>query len=172
MSSSYNESPYKVLGLSIPSSGDVEYTDADIGRAYRRTSLQAHPDKPGGSKIKFARVKVAYETLQTSRQRALYREYGSSMEKSAGHVLGETVDKIMPLVLGLLGGLSCVWAGAVNKNINLPILILISTLGGGTLVSYKAPLLEVLLASVGGIVVGGSLGSVLYGLVWLLSWVF
>lgn len=177
-------SPYEVLGLRNINNSNKNntkecYTDADIGRAYRRASLRAHPDKPGGNRAKFARVKAAYEMLQTQQRRALYQQYGSSMEKSAGHVLGETVDKIIPLVLGLAGGVVCVifWASAAvhsnnsrsnDNNWNVPILIVILALGGGSLVSYKAPLLEVLLAGVGGILVGGSIGSMVYGLVWLL----
>jgi hypothetical protein len=53
-----------VLGLPrcSPVGGD------ELRAAYRRASLRAHPDKPGGSREQFYRVRDAYESLQQQQQ--------------------------------------------------------------------------------------------------------
>ena len=45
------------------SSSPADFTDAELRASYRRVSLRAHPDKPGGSMLAFQRVAESYETL-------------------------------------------------------------------------------------------------------------
>ena len=164
----FGESAYQVLGLDLSS---APFQDAQVARAYRQASLQAHPDKPNGSKAKFERIQTAYAKIKTVKQRALYDQYGSRMGPGPGHLLGAAMDKIWPLVLGLLGGLLVVTLRQ-SADINVLLLITVVSLGGGTLLSYKVPLLEALTAGVGGMLIGSSISSIggfVYGVV---SWSF
>lgn len=52
----------EVLGLAAGAGGALPGQD-DVRKAYRRLALQAHPDKPGGSKAKFQQLQDAYERL-------------------------------------------------------------------------------------------------------------
>ena len=161
----YGESAYQVLGLDDFSS----FQDAQVARAYRQASLKAHPDKPNGSKAKFERVQAAYDKIKTARKRALYDQYGSRMSPGPGHALGDAVDKIGPLVMGLLGGLLVVTLRK-SADINVLLLVIMVSLGGGTLLSYKVPLVEALMAGVGGMLIGSSLGGFVFSIVaWALS---
>lgn len=49
--------PYEVFGLSRHASED------EIRKTYRRLSLECHPDKPHGDKVKFQQLTEAYEAL-------------------------------------------------------------------------------------------------------------
>lgn len=51
---------------------------AAIKAAYRKASTKAHPDKPGGSVDKFARVKFAYDVLSDPERRARYDATGEA----------------------------------------------------------------------------------------------
>ena len=70
-------SPYAVLGLAdgVDSSA--------VRKAYRRLSLSAHPDKPGGDALLFQRIVRAYETLTDPAQRAAW-EAGADAEEGGG----------------------------------------------------------------------------------------
>ncbi|CAK0862834.1 unnamed protein product [Prorocentrum cordatum] len=51
-----------ILGLATGAGGTLPVPD-DVRKAYRKLALQAHPDKPGGSKTKFQQLQDAYERL-------------------------------------------------------------------------------------------------------------
>ncbi|RPG17248.1 MAG: J domain-containing protein [Pelagibacteraceae bacterium TMED124] len=57
---------YKVLGV------DSNASESEIKKAYRRLSLQYHPDKQTGSAEKFKQINEAYQTLGTSEKRQMY----------------------------------------------------------------------------------------------------
>ncbi|KAK4055783.1 hypothetical protein OIV83_000330 [Microbotryomycetes sp. JL201] len=57
---------YKILGVSR------DADDKTIKRAYRKGTLKAHPDKPGGSEQKMAALNEAYEVLSNPEQRARF----------------------------------------------------------------------------------------------------
>tara|TARA_R110000744_G_scaffold25635_6_gene63498 strand:+ start:234 stop:608 length:375 start_codon:yes stop_codon:yes gene_type:complete len=48
---------YEVLGV------DEDSDDEDIKKAFRKKALKHHPDKPGGSKEEFIKIREAYEDL-------------------------------------------------------------------------------------------------------------
>merc|ERR1712032_1016067 len=52
----------RVLGFTVTSAGALPDAEAVRG-AYRRLALQAHPDKPGGSKAAFQELQNAYEAV-------------------------------------------------------------------------------------------------------------
>jgi len=51
-----------ILGITIDSSEPLPSADV-VRAAYRRRALQAHPDKPGGSKVAFQELQNAYEAV-------------------------------------------------------------------------------------------------------------
>ena len=60
--------PDHYLALELP----ADFTDAELRASYRRVSLRAHPDKPGGSMLAFQRVAESYETLSDEDSRRAY----------------------------------------------------------------------------------------------------
>ena len=59
---------YACLGVSH------DATPEELKKAYRKVTLAAHPDKPGGSEEAFARVADAYKALNDERARRTYDE--------------------------------------------------------------------------------------------------
>ena len=57
---------YKILGVSNKSTKD------EIKKAYRKLSLQYHPDRPNGNSDKFKQVNEAYETLSDNDKKIQY----------------------------------------------------------------------------------------------------
>eukprot|EP01043_Picozoa_sp_COSAG02_P041187 COSAG02_NODE_3395_length_6814_cov_8.576620_5_plen_948_part_00 len=66
---------YEVLGLESTASPD------EIRQAFRKLSLQHHPDK-GGSTESFQRLQAAYDTLSDPGKRQNYDEHGNSSDDS------------------------------------------------------------------------------------------
>jgi len=64
---------YKILGVSDKSTKD------EIKKAYRKLSLQYHPDRPNGNSDKFKQVNEAYETLSDNDKKMQY-----DMRRSGG----------------------------------------------------------------------------------------
>jgi len=147
-------SPYEILGLSYRD----DLTDEEVSSAYRRAALVSHPDKRNGSKEKFEQVKTALEMIKTSQQREAFQIYGARQGPGPGDMMGNLIDKFLPLVFGAVGGLvltfysivldmlsdasaetvnggSLGWSGVLAT--------CIVSLGTGTALSYKAPFMEV-----------------------------
>lgn len=57
---------YKILGVDRNADADT------IKKAYRKLASLYHPDKEGGSKVKFQELQVAYDTLSDPNRRAQY----------------------------------------------------------------------------------------------------
>ncbi len=72
---------YDVLG--VPKTA----TETDIKKAFRKLTLQHHPDK-GGDEAKFKEIGAAYEILSNSEKRALYDKYGLEGVKQGGGMSG------------------------------------------------------------------------------------
>jgi DnaJ-class molecular chaperone len=63
------ELAYSLLGV------DVDASDSEVKRAYRRASSEVHPDKAGDepasrarAEVRFRQVQTAYETIKKSRK--------------------------------------------------------------------------------------------------------
>eukprot|EP00929_Paragymnodinium_shiwhaense_P088864 TRINITY_DN49173_c0_g1_i1.p1 TRINITY_DN49173_c0_g1~~TRINITY_DN49173_c0_g1_i1.p1 ORF type:complete len:656 (+),score=63.68 TRINITY_DN49173_c0_g1_i1:98-1969(+) len=68
---------------------DADTTQASSGgdelkRAYKKGSLQVHPDKPGGSMRAFQRIAAAYETLSDSAKRRAF-DIGDELPRHQRH---------------------------------------------------------------------------------------
>jgi curved DNA-binding protein CbpA len=69
---------YTFLGLG------VDFSEAQLKRAYKQMSKKHHPDKHGGSNELFQRVAQAYETLRDPERRRLYDE-GDDVKRPLKH---------------------------------------------------------------------------------------
>jgi len=68
---------YDILGVSRTAS------DKEIKTAFRKLAAKHHPDKGGDSK-KFVEIKEAYETLNDSKKRQMYDQFGTTDPQQAG----------------------------------------------------------------------------------------
>ena len=57
---------YKTLGV------ENTATKEQIKKAYRKLSLQFHPDRPNGNAEKFKQINEAYETLNDEQKKRMY----------------------------------------------------------------------------------------------------
>ena len=57
---------YNVLGVSKTA------TDAELKKAYKKLSMQHHPDRTGGDDTKFKEINEAYSTLKDPQKRGMY----------------------------------------------------------------------------------------------------
>ena len=69
---------YEVLGVDKKSSQD------EIKKAYRKLSLQFHPDKPTGDSEKFKNINEAYQTLGDPEKKQMYDMGGVRRQFSSG----------------------------------------------------------------------------------------
>jgi len=166
-------SPYEILGLSYRD----DLTDEEVSSAYRRAALMTHPDKRNGSQEKFEQVKAASEMIKTSELRNSFNHYGARQGPGPGDMMGNLVDKFLPLVFGFIGGLlltgysivldlmasssssSSSSSGGGGMSWTTVVATFIISVGSGTAVSYKAPFREVFKTGTLGLVVGGIIGS-------------
>lgn len=75
---------YDVLGVPKGTSDE-----AAIKKAYKKSALKFHPDRPGGDKVKFQEVSEAFEVLSDARKKQLYDRFG---EAGLGPGGGSTPD--------------------------------------------------------------------------------
>lgn len=64
---------YDVLGVPKGTSDE-----AAIKKAYKKSALKFHPDRPGGDKVKFQEVSEAFEVLSDARKKQLYDRFGEA----------------------------------------------------------------------------------------------
>ena len=67
----FSFNPYKILGV------EEGAEMSEVKKAYRRLSLQHHPDKAGGNNDLFIKVAKAYEVLTDDATRENYEKYGN-----------------------------------------------------------------------------------------------
>ena len=100
------EDYYKVIGVQ----DNASFTD--IKNAYRRLSMQWHPDRPGGDEEKFKKINEAYEILSDDGKRKIY-----DMQKN-NPFFQEGVSSMMPgeqeIFNMLFGGMGGGMRGAVG----------------------------------------------------------
>lgn len=80
----------------------------EIKKAYRKLALKWHPDRNADNKAeaeeKFKQISEAYETLQDSKKRELYDEYGEEGLKEGGGMGGRNAQDIFEQMFGGMGG--------------------------------------------------------------------
>lgn len=62
--------PYKILGV------DVNSTEGEIKKAYRKLAKEYHPDKSSGNEERFKEIADAYETLGDPKKKLQYDQRG------------------------------------------------------------------------------------------------
>ena len=68
---------YDILGVS------KQANDADLKKAYKKASMQHHPDR-GGDEEQFKKVNEAYATLKDPSKRQMYDQYGTADPQQTG----------------------------------------------------------------------------------------
>lgn len=63
---------YSTLGVNKTASVD------EIKKAYKKQSMQHHPDRTGGDDTKFKEINEAYQTLSDPQKRQMYDQFGTS----------------------------------------------------------------------------------------------
>lgn len=69
---------YKILGVEKNSAPE------EIKKAFKKSAMQHHPDRPGGNEAKFKEINEAYQVLGDAEKRKKYDQFGSDFEQSAG----------------------------------------------------------------------------------------
>ena len=80
---------YKILG--VEKNASVE----DIKKAFKKSAMQHHPDRPGGNEAKFKEINEAYQVLSDAEKRGRYDQFGSDFEQQGGFGGGMNWDDIM-----------------------------------------------------------------------------
>lgn len=87
---------YELLGV------ETTATEQEIKKAYRKKALQAHPDKPGGDRELFERIKYASDVLSDPHKRKAYDQFGELgvkvMEKNFSM---DSMEMVMHLFLSI-----------------------------------------------------------------------
>ena len=68
---------YELLG--VPRNA----TESDLKKAYKKQSMQHHPDRNGGSDSKFKQINEAYSALKDPQKRQMYDQYGTADPQQA-----------------------------------------------------------------------------------------
>ena len=108
---------YKILGI------DNSATKDQIKKAYRKLSLQFHPDRPNGNADKFKSINEAYETLNDEEKKRMYdmrnRMHGfNGMKNTSGMPGMQHPDEFFKMFFGNMpGGNFHMNMGTPNPNI-------------------------------------------------------
>ena len=70
---------HKILGI------DVNADQSEIKRAFRERALRYHPDKPGGSTVRFQALREAYEALSSSEDLKVEDSLLEDLKESVHH---------------------------------------------------------------------------------------
>jgi len=69
---------YNVLGVNRNAS------EEQLKKAYKKASMQHHPDRNGGSEEKFKQINEAYSALKDPEKRQMYDQFGTTDPQQAG----------------------------------------------------------------------------------------
>jgi len=69
---------YSTLGVGRNAS------QAEIKKAYKKQSMQHHPDRTGGDDTKFKEINEAYQTLNDPQKKQMYDQFGTTDPNQAG----------------------------------------------------------------------------------------
>lgn len=73
---------YKILGIDKNASAD------DVKKAFKKSAMQHHPDRPGGDEAKFKEINEANQVLGDAEKRKRYDQFGSDFEQQGGFGAG------------------------------------------------------------------------------------
>ena len=85
---------YKILGVDKNASAD------DVKKAFKKSAMQHHPDRPGGNEAKFKEINEAYQVLSDAEKRKRYDQFGSDFEQQGGFGQGMNWDDFMRAARG------------------------------------------------------------------------
>ena len=80
---------YKILGLDKNALAD------DVKKAFKKSAMQHHPDRPGGNEAKFKEINEAYQVLSDAAKRQRYDQFGSDFEQQGGFGGGMNWEDVM-----------------------------------------------------------------------------
>mmetsp|Transcript_72669 Transcript_72669/g.121241 ORF Transcript_72669/g.121241 Transcript_72669/m.121241 type:complete len:395 (+) Transcript_72669:55-1239(+) len=103
---------YEILGL------QPEATDREIKKAYRKLSVEYHPDKSTGNEAKFREVTEAYEILSDKEKRVLYDYSGIAAARKGAEAQEQGMS---PFDMFFGGGGKKEGARGRNMDIELPV---------------------------------------------------
>lgn len=89
---------YKILGIEKNATAD------EIKKAFKKSAMQHHPDRPGGDEKKFKEANEAYQVLSDADKRAKYDQFGSDFEQQGGFGGGAGWEDFMRSARGGQGG--------------------------------------------------------------------
>jgi molecular chaperone DnaJ len=89
---------YKILGLEKNASAE------DVKKAFKKSAMQHHPDRPGGNEAKFKEINEAYQVLSDAEKRGRYDQFGSDFEQQGGFGQGMNWEDFMRAARGGQGG--------------------------------------------------------------------
>ena len=69
---------YNILGV------DRNASEEQLKKAYKKASMQHHPDRNGGSDEKFKQINEAYSALKDPEKRQMYDQFGTTDPQQAG----------------------------------------------------------------------------------------
>jgi|TARA_R110000764_G_scaffold213835_1_gene300206 curved DNA-binding protein len=90
---------YDTLGISRGASA------TDIKKAYKKQSMQHHPDRTGGDDTKFKDINEAYQVLKDPQKKSMYDQYGTADPQQAGqHNMGDINEVFSQMFGGDMSG--------------------------------------------------------------------
>jgi len=69
---------YKILGV------EKNAAPEEVKKAFKKSAMQHHPDRPGGNEAKFKEINEAYQVLGDAEKRKKFDQYGSDFEQQGG----------------------------------------------------------------------------------------
>lgn len=85
---------YKILGV------DKNASAEEIKKAFKKSAMQHHPDRPGGSEAKFKEINEAYQVLSDPEKRQRYDQFGAGFDEQGGFGQGMNWDDFMRAARG------------------------------------------------------------------------
>ena len=69
---------YNVLGV------DKSASESELKSAYKKASMQHHPDRTGGDDSQFKKINEAYSALKDPQKRQMYDQFGTTDPQQQG----------------------------------------------------------------------------------------
>lgn len=85
---------YKILGV------EKNASQEEIKKAFKKSAMQHHPDRPGGNEAKFKEINEAYQVLGDTDKRKKFDQFGSDFEQQGGFGGGANWEDFMNAARG------------------------------------------------------------------------